>query len=116
MSPTSVYSTRSSEPSNAAATSPVDSPMPSPNSGKPVGAPLLVHRVLALVHRARGGERPVGVVVLRERRAEHGHHRVADVLHHRAALGEDRRVHLGAVRVEHRRPSAVGSTRSAMPE
>ena len=35
VSPTTVYSSRSSEPSNAAATSPVDSPMPRPNSGSP---------------------------------------------------------------------------------
>ena len=56
----------------------------------------------------RGRERAVGVIGLRERRAEHGHHRVADVLHHRAALGEDRGVHLGAVRVEHRRRARSG--------
>ena len=35
VSPTSVYSSRSSEPSSAAAASPVDSPSPSPNGGRP---------------------------------------------------------------------------------
>ena len=59
VSPTSVYSSRSSEPSSAAATSPVDSPMPSPNGGEPVGLPPLVDRVLRGVHRQRRG-RPRG--------------------------------------------------------
>ena len=35
VSPTTVYSSRSSDPRSAAATSPVDSPMPRPNSGRP---------------------------------------------------------------------------------
>src|SRR6266516_7597460 len=35
VSPTSVYSSRSAEPSRAAAASPVDSPSPSPNGGRP---------------------------------------------------------------------------------
>ena len=35
MSPTRVYSSRSSDPSRAAAASPVDSPRPSPNGGRP---------------------------------------------------------------------------------
>ena len=56
--------------------------------------------------------RPVGVVVLRERRAEHRHHRVADVLHDRALLLEDGGVHLRPVLVElagqHRGVGALG--------
>ena len=117
VSPTSVYSSRSSEPSSAAATSPVDRPMPSPNAGSPSARHCSLTACLALVHRARRLQRAVGVVVLRERRAEHGHHRVADVLHHGAALGEDRVVHLGAVRVElpgeHGRVGALGDARVA---
>ncbi len=52
------------------------------------------------VHRASGRHRPLGVVGLRDRRAEHRHHRVADELHDRAALAEDGPVHRGAVHVE----------------
>ena len=75
-----------------------------------------VELVLALVHRHRRLERPIGVVGLRERRTEHGHHRVADVLHHGAALGR------GWPRSSRPRcslsmpASTVGSVRSAMPE
>jgi hypothetical protein len=36
----------------------------------------------------------------RERRAEYGHHRVADELHHRSPFAQDRTVHGGSVRVE----------------
>ena len=93
MSPTSVYSRRSSDPSNAAATGPVDRPMPRPKGGKPAVGPFDVERELRADHRDRGGERAIGVVVLRDRRAEARHHRVADELHDRAVLVEDRAVH-----------------------
>ena len=90
VSPTSVYSSRSSLPSSAAATSPVDRPMPSPNGSRPSASQPRSSVGLAAVHRRPRRQRAVGVVVLRERRAEHRHHRVADVLHDRAALVEDR--------------------------
>ena len=49
--------------------------------------------------------------------AEHGHHGVADVLHHGAALAEDGPVHLGAVAVEllgqHDRVGVLGDRRVA---
>ena len=66
VSPTSVYSSRSSEPSSAAATSPVDRPMPSPNSGSPSARHCLVHgvagaRASRTRPRARGRRgRPAG--------------------------------------------------------
>ena len=115
MSPTSVYSTRSSEPSSAAATGPVERPMPSPNGGSPARLHIRVELDLRLEHRDRGGERAVGVIGLRHGRAEARHHRVADELHDRPVLVEDRAVHLGAVLVE-RCASALGSVVSAIAE
>ena len=50
---------------------------------------------------ARGRERLVGVVVGRDRRAEHGHDPVAHVGDERAAVVEDRVAHLRQVAVEH---------------
>ena len=54
-------------------------------------------------HVARGGQRAVGVVVLRQRRAEDGHDAVAHVGHERAAVVEDRLAHRGQVAVQRRR-------------
>ena len=100
MSPTSVYSTRSSDPSSAAATGPVDSPMPRPNGVRPSDA----HRSFTAAWRSciaiAAAEPAIGVVVVRDGRAEARHHRVADELHDRAAVVEDRVVHLGAVHVQ----------------
>ncbi len=45
------------------------------------------------MHQGRGRERPLLVRLERLGRAEDGHHRVADVLHHGAALGKHRIVH-----------------------
>ena len=117
VSPTSVYSTRSSEPSSAAATGPVDTPMPMPNGALTLRQPPLVELALALQHRARRADRAVGVVVERHRRAEARHHRVAHELHHGAALVEDGAVHLGPViaqlRGELRRVAALRDPRVA---
>ena len=76
--------------------------MPSPNGGLARRrSTRVVERVAAASSIAIAAvERAVGVVVVRHRRAEARHHRVADELHHRAALVEDRVVHLGAVLVE----------------
>ena len=116
MSPTNVYSSRSSEPRSAAATGPVESPIPSPNAGSPRSAHSLSSATCRVDHRHCGRERAIGVVFLRDRRAEARHHRVADELHDRAAVGEDHVVHGGAVLVELIREPALGSVVSAMPE
>ena len=100
-SPTTVYSMRSSEPSRAAATSPVDRPMPSPNGGQALRRPRArspppARRAWpAPAASARSAWSADGTG-----RAEHGHDRVADVLHDGAALAEDGPVHLGPVGVE----------------
>ena len=92
-------------------------PMPSAERRLALAGPLGVDRLLRGVHRAAGGERPVGVVVARLGRTEHRHHRIAHVLHHRSARVEDRTVHLGAVAVEllgeHRRVGVLGDGRVA---
>ena len=84
---------------------------------QPALGPLRVELDLRFDHRDRGGERAVGVVVLRDRRAEARHHRVADELHHGAVLVEDRVVHRGAVLVEQMRERAriggLGDARSS---
>ena len=67
---------------------------------QPGRGPRVVDLRLPGVHRRRRRDRPVRVVRLRERRAEHGHHRVADELHDRALLAEDGLVHRGPVRVQ----------------
>ena len=85
VSPTTVYSMRSSEPSSAAATSPVDTPMPSPNAGRPSAAHFSLSARLLRVHRGGGLDRFRRVLFHRDRCAEHRHHGVADELHHRAA-------------------------------
>ena len=100
VSPTTVYSRRSSEPSSAAAAGPLDSPMPSSKGGRPALLPASVHLALGRVHGQRRRHGPVGVVGLRERRAEHRHHGVADELHHGAAVAEDGVVHGRPVLVE----------------
>ena len=90
--------------------------MPSPNGGWPLGSHSLVELLSgAACMASRCGNRPVGVVVGGDRRAEHGHHRVAHELHHRAALVEDGPVHLRAVRVE-LAGSRLGSACSAIVE
>jgi hypothetical protein len=42
----------------------------------------------------------VGMIDRQLGSAEHGHHRIADVLHHRSAGGQDRPVHLGTVTIQ----------------
>ena len=116
MSPTSVYSRRSSEPSRAAAASPGRQADAEPEGVLARAPPPFVDLVLGLVHGRRRGQGPVGVVVLRDRRAEHGHDRVADELHHGAVLAEDGAVHRGPVLVELARRARVDGVRSAMPE
>ncbi len=115
VSPTSVYSRRSSLPRRAAATSPDDRPMPEAERLEALRLPLLVDLALALVHAHGGPEGSVGVVVLRERGAEHRHHRVAHVLHDRALLAEDG-VFISRRWVRSWPARVVGSVCSAMPE
>ena len=59
-----------------------------------------VERLHPPEHVARGLERPIGMVLLLQRRAEDGHDAVAHVGHERAAVVEDRLAHLGQVAVE----------------
>ena len=85
-SPTSVYSRRSSEPSSAAATSPVDSADAEPERREALGGPLVVDRAPGRrASRAAATSARSAWSALRLGRAEHRHHRVADVLHHGAA-------------------------------
>ena len=61
--------------------------------------------------RERGAHRALGVVLVRDRRAEHGHHRVADELLDRAAealelVAQPRVVRAGAASAPPRDPSA----------
>jgi hypothetical protein len=87
-----MYSTRSSLPSSAAAT-PVDTPIPRPNGSNPAA----IHRrltsacrrcICAAATSARWAWSSWGKWC-----AEHGHDRVADVLHHRAAPAQDGGAH-----------------------
>ena len=100
MSPTSVYSRRSSDPNSAAATSPLESPRPSPNVREALFEPALVDLRLEGVHVERGADGSVGVVGLGDRRAEDRHHGIADELHDGTPFAKDRPVHCGAMRVE----------------
>ena len=113
-----VYSTRSSEPSSAAATSPVDSPMPSPNGRQALGSSQRSFtRPCAACMASAAARARSAWSLARDRGAEHGHDRVADVLHDGAALAEDRPVHLGPVGVElrgqRRRVGVLGDRRVA---
>ena len=92
--------------------------MPSPNASRLAARPRPAFELVlgARAWRAAPPPSPVGVVGLRERGAEHGHHRVADELHHGAARAEDGPVHRGPVLVELARRGAVGSARSAIAE
>ena len=100
VSPTRVYSSRSSEPRRAAAASPVERPRPETERRQALVLPPPVDGRLLLVHGQRRHHGPVGVVHLLERCAEHGHHRIPDELHDGAVLAEDGVVHGGAVDVE----------------
>ena len=100
VSPTSVYSSRSSEPSKAAAASPVESPSPRPNGGRPSARPALVDLGLAGVHCHSSGNGTVGMVNLGNRRTEDSHDSVAHELHHGPALAQDGLVHRRSVGVE----------------
>ena len=64
--------------------------MPRTNSSRSLPCHACVELALDVVHRDGGLHGAVGVVVLRERRAEHRHHGVADELHHGALGAEDR--------------------------
>ena len=101
VSPSAVYSRRRSEPTWPDITWPLLRPMPILKpSCRPSCAQPLVEALEAVEHVARGGQRAVGVVVLRQRRAEHGHDAVAHVGHERAAVVEDRLAHRGQVAVQ----------------
>ena len=65
-----------------------------------VGAPAVVDPSLQGVHDRCGGHRPVGVIRLRERRAEHRHDRVPHELHHRSPLTQDGVIHRGPVGIQ----------------
>ena len=84
--------------------------MPSPNGGVPSRSHSSSRASCAACIVPRRFERTLGVVGGRRGRPEHGHHRVADVLHHRAAVADDRPVHLRPVAVELR-----GELRSGRP-
>jgi hypothetical protein len=88
VSPTRVYSRRSSDPRRAAA------------AREALAFPLRIDGVLLGVHAEGSGNSPIGVVVLSERRAEHGHDGIADELHDRPILPENRIVHSGPMDVE----------------
>ncbi len=57
-----------------------------------LAADLLAERRHRVADRERGAGRPLGVVAVRDRRAEHRHHAVADVLVDPAAEGRDEAV------------------------
>ena len=113
MSPTTVYSSRSSGPEQRATTPPVDSPMPSRNGEARRLCPAPVDRRLAAC-MARAVASPLGMVGLRERGTEHRHDRVTDEGHH-GAVADDRLGHLGPVLAE-LGGQPVGSATSAMLE
>ena len=50
---------------------------------------VVVQRLDGTLHGERGADRAFGVVLVRQRRAEHGHDRVADVLVDRALVASD---------------------------
>src|SRR5947209_6644372 len=50
---------------------------------------VVVQRLDGTLHGERGADRAFGVVLVRQRRAEHGHDRVADVLVDRALVTSD---------------------------
>ena len=89
--------------------------MPSPNGGRPSASHRAFTSAWAACMACGGRDRPVGVVGLGERGAEHGHHRVADELHHGALLAEDGAVHRRSVLVE-LAGELVGGVCSAMVE
>ena len=116
-SPTSVYSTRSSLPSRAAATVPVLSPMPSPNGASPSASHSSFTACWARCIALGGGQRSFGVVGARHGCPEDRHHRITDVLHHGPTGAEDGTVHLRPVTVEllgeHGRVGVLGDRRVA---
>ena len=117
-SPTSVYSTRSSLPSRAAATVAGAQPDAEPER---LRALRRCHSSLtacwARCIAAAAASARSAWSAARHGRAEHRHHRVAHVLHHRPAGAEDGTVHLGPVAVElpgeHGRVGVLGDRRVA---
>ena len=102
-SPTAVYSTRRSEPTLPDITRPEFRPMPMRNPDpRSCSRSQALKRGRRTVSISRAlAERAVGVVVLGDRRSEHGHDPVAHVGDERAPVVEDRVAHLAQVVVEH---------------
>ena len=102
VSPIAVYSSRRCEPTLPDMNGPLLRPMPilKPRSKPCSRSDLVVLRQPHLEHLARSGERAVGVVRLRQRRAEDGHQPVAEVRDERAAVREHRVADLAQVAVE----------------
>ena len=102
VSPIAVYSSRRSEPTlpdmngPLAIPTPISNPSPMPSATEPV----VESRQTLVDHLARGAERPIGVVIRLDRRAEHGEDPVTEVREQRAAGVEDRTAHLLEVPVE----------------
>ena len=101
VSPSAVYSRRRSEPDVARHHRPaVEADAHLEAVVQALVAQPAVEALHPREHLAGGLERPVGVVGLLQRRAEHGHDAVAHVGHERAAVVEDRLAHLGQVLVQ----------------
>ena len=67
----------------------------------PVALQFLVQPGEALPHLGCGPDRTQGVVLVQDRNAEHGHHRVADELLDGALVALDDRLHLVEVAAHH---------------
>ena len=77
--------------------------MPDREAGAEAGftQPVVEPRQPLVQHLARGPQRPVGVVVALDRRAEHREQTVAQIGDERAAVIEHRVAHLAEEAVEH---------------
>ena len=103
VSPSAVYSSRRSEPTLPDITGAgVEADAHLEAFVQALLAQPAVEPVQPVEHVARGRERAVGVVLLLQRRAEHGHDAVAHVGDERAAVVEDRLAHRGQVAVQRR--------------
>ena len=87
--------------------------MPRPN-GPQIRPPATrsLRRACWASHFLRGRDRPCGVVIQRERCAEHGHHRVADELHHACRRRRGSRAFISARCALSWRASSLGSAPS----
>ena len=100
VSPTSVYSTRSSSPKRPAPRRRSTPRCPRPNRALPRGLPARLQRTLAGRPSRRRLHRAVGVVLGGTGAPKHANHRVPDELHHGATLVDDRVVYLRPVLAE----------------